>query len=185
MTVDPPNEEPRKERLQRLARIFGSSPIYFVTACTFNRRSILADNAVHQAFLRFAEAGENHGAYVGAYVIMPNHVHLFVALAPDRTLSAWINSLKNALSKSLRAIGIQSPHWQKGFLITFCAVMNHIHRSGNMFGTIPSVPDWSKLGKNGHLGAKFGGSNIANGGFVSTVIDRRYNRAVFPCSGGL
>jgi len=137
------------------------------------------------AFLRFAEAGENHGAYVGAYVIMPNHVHLFVALAPDRTLSAWIKSLKNSLSKTLRTLGIASPHWQKGFF-------DHLLRSGESYSQKweyvrdnRCAPDWSKLGKNGHLGAKFGGSNIANSEFVSTVIDRRYNRAVFPCSGGL
>src|SRR5947209_12546895 len=140
MTVDPPNEEPRKERLQRLGRIFGSSPIYFVTACTFNRRPILADNAVHQAFLRFAEAGENHGAYVGAYVIMPNHVHLFVALAPDRTLSAWIKSLKSSLSKPCELWGLPRHIRRRASSIISFAAANRIARSGNMFVIIRCAP---------------------------------------------
>jgi putative transposase len=126
MTVDPPNENPKKERLQRLDRIFFQSPIYFVTACTFNRRPILANPSVHKTFMDFAGAGANHGAYVGAYVVMPDHIHLFVAFEQDCTLSQWMKSLKNTLSKSLRTLGIQSPHWQKGFF-------DHVLRSGESY----------------------------------------------------
>ena len=126
MTAEPRNEKPRKERLRRLDRIFSPSPIYFVTACTFNRRAILATSAIHHAFLAFAAAGENHGAYVGAFVIMPDHLHLFVALDPEKTLSVWMKSLKNSLSKSLRNIRVPSPHWQKGFF-------DHLLRSSESY----------------------------------------------------
>jgi putative transposase len=115
MTADPRNDKPRKDRLRRLDRIFARCPIYFVTACTFNRRLILARPEIEVAFSTFARGAEQHGAYVGAYVLMPDHVHLFVGLEQDRSLSHWMKSLKNALSKPLRAIGIASPHWQKGF----------------------------------------------------------------------
>ena len=47
----------RKQRLQRLDRIFVRTPIYFVTMCANNRRPILADEFVHEAFVRFAEQG--------------------------------------------------------------------------------------------------------------------------------
>jgi REP-associated tyrosine transposase len=126
MTAEPQNEEPRPDRLRRLDRIFASSPIYFVTACTFDRRAILAKPEIHQTFLKFAGAGENRGAYVGAYVIMPNHIHLFVALDPDRQLSVWMKSLKNSLSKTLRTEEISSPHWQKGFF-------DHVLRSDESY----------------------------------------------------
>jgi REP element-mobilizing transposase RayT len=63
----------------------------------------------------FAHRGEEHGAYIGSYVIMPDHLHLFVALAEDRVLSDWMKSLKNSLSKALRRIAHLAPHWQKGF----------------------------------------------------------------------
>lgn len=126
MTVDSPNEEPRKQRLRRLDRIFSASPVCFVTACTFNRRRFLANARIHETFLTFAEAGEKHGAYVGAYVIMRDYIHLFVALDQDATLSAWMKSLKNSFSKTLRASGIQPPHWQKGFF-------DHVLRSSESY----------------------------------------------------
>jgi REP element-mobilizing transposase RayT len=126
MTTDPRNEEPRLERLRRLDRIFTPWPIYFVTACAVNRRSIFAAPAVHHAFLRFAAQGEKRGAYLGAYVIMPDHIHLFVAFEQETTLSAWMKSLKNSLSKELRSLNFPAPHWQKGFF-------DHVLRSSDSY----------------------------------------------------
>src|ERR1700748_2668591 len=113
MTADPPKRKLRKGRLRRLDRIFVASPIYFVTACTFKRCHVLANRAIHQTFLDFAAAGEGCGAYVGAYVIMADHVHLFVALEQATSLSAWMKSLKNSFSRILRNLEIAPPHWQK------------------------------------------------------------------------
>ncbi|MDQ2867233.1 MAG: transposase [Verrucomicrobiota bacterium] len=109
MTVDN-----RKQRLLRLDRVFERNPIYFVTACSAERRPILADQMVHSAFVAFAERSES--AWLGAYVFMPDHLHLFVAIDDQQTtLSRWMKSLKNSISKVLRARGVASPHWQKGF----------------------------------------------------------------------
>src|SRR5205809_7738242 len=80
--------ENRKPRLHRLDRVFVHSPIYFVTACTHQRRKILATARVHEAFLDFARRGPEHEAWVGAYVIMPD---------------------------PLRLHGTPPPHWQKTF----------------------------------------------------------------------
>src|SRR6476646_2103271 len=126
MTADPRNEQLRKERLRRLDRIFAPSPIFFVTACSFNRRSILANASVHRSFVEFAQGGESHGAYVGAYVIMPDHIHFFVALEQNKELSGWTKSLKNCLSKTLRSLNVASPHWQKGFF-------DHVLRSDESY----------------------------------------------------
>lgn len=104
------------ERLRRLETVYERHPIYFVTACTAERRRLLADDLVHEAFVRFVRNGAARGAWVGRYVLMPDHLHLFVVLEDDRMrLSAWIGSLKKAVSKILRARGAASPHWQKGF----------------------------------------------------------------------
>ena len=59
--------------------MFVRSPIYFVTACTPNGRKILAMPAIHETFLRFGQVGPSHGAWIDAYVIMPDYLHLFVA----------------------------------------------------------------------------------------------------------
>ena len=114
------------ERLRRLDRIFDSYPIYFVTACTVNRRPILTHPEVHRTFLEFCRSGEDHGAFVGAYVVMPDHIHFFLALGADKSLSRWMKSLKNTLSKTMRGLGVEAPHWQKGFF-------DHVLRSADSY----------------------------------------------------
>lgn len=121
-----PPGTPHKERLRRLDRLFPASPIYFVTACTVNRRPILTHPEAYRAFLEFCRSGEDHGAFVGAYVVMPDHLHFFVALGADKSLSGWMKSLKNTLSKALRGLHIPAPHWQKGFF-------DHVLRSGDSY----------------------------------------------------
>ena len=104
------------ERLHRLDETFIYFPIYFVTASTHTHRRILNDPDVHNRFIQFAEEGESHGAWIGAYVLMPDHLHLFVVVDDERLeLSTWMKSLKNALSKIFRSKDIPAPHWQKGF----------------------------------------------------------------------
>jgi putative transposase len=115
------------ERLRRLEMTFERRPIYFVTACTADRRQLLADDLVHETFLRFAENATGRGAWVGRYVLMPDHWHLFVVIEDERIrLAAWIRSLKNSISKVLRGRGEPPPHWQKGFF-------DHIMRCGESY----------------------------------------------------
>src|SRR6266851_539094 len=108
--------ENRKPHLQRLDLVFERSPIYFVTACMQDRRRLLATAAIHETFLRFARKGPARGAWVGAYLLMPDHLHVFVATDNEKiTLSDWMKSLKNTISKALRLNGVARPHWQKTF----------------------------------------------------------------------
>jgi len=126
--------EIRKQRLSRLNLVFVRSPIYFVTACTQNCRNILATPAIHETFLRFGQEGPSHGAWIGAYVLMPDHLHLFVATDDEQiAISAWMKSLKNTISKMLRENGVAPPHWQKHSSITCFGVVSHIQKSGTMF----------------------------------------------------
>lgn len=114
-------------RLARLERVFERDPIYFVTACTHCRRALLVNAKVHSAFEEFAADGPNHGAWIGRYILMPDHFHAFVALHDfELGLSIWMKSLKNALSKGLRVMNEPSPHWQKGFF-------DHVMRSGESY----------------------------------------------------
>jgi len=47
---------------------------------------------------------------------MPDHLHVFVATDDEKiTLSDWMKSLKNTISKALRLNGVALPHWQKTF----------------------------------------------------------------------
>jgi len=117
----------RLPRLRRLEMIFVRAPIYFVTASTYNRRDILAIRKIHRSFVRFGEEGPDHGAWIGAYVLMPDHFHAFVRVDAEQvTLSTWMKSLKNSLSRALRLAGVEAPHWQKTFF-------DHILRSGESY----------------------------------------------------
>ena len=115
------------DRLRRLAETFQHLPIYFITTCTQNRRPILATPSVHARLKDFGEKGPGHGAWLGAYVLMPDHLHLFVVVDDGRlALSAWVKALKNSISSELRGNGVPSPHWQKGFF-------DHLLRSGDSY----------------------------------------------------
>ena len=112
-----------RARLRRLEFVFPSAPIYFITACTHYRRKLLNCDVVHEAFLAFLRQAARRGIFVGRYVLMPDHLHLFAAFAPRAgSLSAWIKSLKNFLSMKLRELETPGPHWQKGFF-------DHVMRS--------------------------------------------------------
>ena len=66
-------------RPPRLGRLFDTSPLYFVTFCTHLRKPYLACDEVHAAFVAYSERAQREfNIVVGRYVIMPDHVHLFV-----------------------------------------------------------------------------------------------------------
>ena len=74
---------PTLQRLKRLDRLFVSHPLYFVTACTEDRKAILANAKVHEDFRKFCQAGKDRGVFVGKYVLMPDHLHLFVTFGEE------------------------------------------------------------------------------------------------------
>ena len=111
-------------RLKRLDEVFRDAPIYFVTACTWRRRKILAVSDVKEAVDAFGAAGPAAGAWLGSYVLMPDHLHAFVALDGSRCgLPQWMKALKACVAKTVRARGVTGTVWQKGFF-------DHVLRSG-------------------------------------------------------
>ncbi|PYL16625.1 MAG: hypothetical protein DME30_08935 [Verrucomicrobia bacterium] len=115
------------ERLRRLDETFQQLPIYFVTACTHKREPSLNNPDIHERLIQFATEGEKRGAWLGAYVLMPDHLHAFVVIDDEQLeLGTWMKSLKNAFSKVPRNKDVPPPHWQKGFF-------DHILRSGDSY----------------------------------------------------
>jgi putative transposase len=114
----PDSEDWFNRRPLRLDHLFTKlRPFYFVTFNTSKRARLLTHPEIHHAFRAFCRrAYEHHNIAVGCYVLMPDHVHLFVAFPPTgMTLSHWIQSLRSVLGKELLRIGFQKPHWQEGF----------------------------------------------------------------------
>jgi putative transposase len=147
--------DPHHQRLRRLDRIFPRTPIYFVTACTAQRRPILASKTIHESFRVFAEAGADRGAWVGDYVVMPDHLHLFVTVDDRRMLlELWMKSLKNSLSKTLRGDCVTAPHWQKTFFDhllrseeSYEEKWHYVRQNPARVGLVQSWNDWPYWGE--------------------------------------
>src|SRR3954447_4400317 len=70
------------------------SLIVFVTVCTKDRKSLLANPEAHE-LLRTVWTGARNWV-VGRYVIMPDHIHLFCAPLPlvPEALQPWVGFWK-------------------------------------------------------------------------------------------
>ena len=87
-------------RLERVFQIY-DPPIYFVTLCTSQRRQILANEFVHRVLINYGEYGREQGVALGRYVIMPDHVHLFVCGRDDFNLGIWVRGLKRVVGAAI------------------------------------------------------------------------------------
>jgi putative transposase len=143
------------ERLKRLDVLYQRSPIYFVTGCSAKRRQLLANGTIHTAFRAFADSGPSRGAWVGAYVLMPDHFHLFVAIDDERLgLSDWMKALKGTLSSRLRVKGEAPPYWQKGFFDhvlrssdSYSKKWNYVRENPVRAGFVTNWEKWPYLGE--------------------------------------
>ena len=117
-----------RKRPPRLELLYSFvQPFYFVTFNTHECRRLMARKEIHEAFCSFCGRAEERGIAVGRYVIMPDHLHLFVAMpATGITLSDWIHALRTVMGKELLRLGSQKPHWQEGFF-------DHVLRSAESY----------------------------------------------------
>jgi len=77
-----------KDRPRRLDLIYINQPLYFVTFATRDRKSIPSLDRAQVALQQYGHCGiaKFHVA-LGRYVLMPDHVHLFVRGDRNFTLS--------------------------------------------------------------------------------------------------
>jgi putative transposase len=88
--------------------------VHFVTVCTKDRRPLLASAEVHDAIVT---AWTTADAFkVGAYVILPDHVHLFCAPSRIREgyLEAWVRYWKSLATRKLKSVR-EGQLWQRDF----------------------------------------------------------------------
>jgi len=106
-----------KGRPPRLGQIFQiyDPPLYFITIRTIHRQKIRELATAHRAFGFYVRrARDEFGVVVGRYVMMPDHVHLFVRGNNDFNLARWVSGLKRAMSIPLGGTK-KRPLWQPGF----------------------------------------------------------------------
>jgi REP element-mobilizing transposase RayT len=99
----------------RLEQVFQKydPPVYFVTLCTNNRRPLLANDAVHSVVVEYGREAARRGIALSCYVILPDHIHLFVAGADEFDLGVWVRGLKRVVAAAVS--GGRGGLWQCGF----------------------------------------------------------------------
>ena len=104
---NPQNEQSQPHRLRRLGTVWTSRghPIFFVTLCTAERQRWLDRPEIHRAFLDFcAQSPKRASAWTGKYVLMPDHIHVFVSAEGSQGLSRWVGALKRNLAAVRRGL---------------------------------------------------------------------------------
>ncbi len=99
-------------------RPFQNSEIVFVTTCVNERRPLLADAETPQIIREiWTKSGELNGWFVGQYVLMPDHLHLF-ACPTDAAipLSRWMQLWKATTAKQINRLSRASgTFWQPDY----------------------------------------------------------------------
>lgn len=102
-----------KNRPRRFDIFYIHAPVFFITCCTRDRAPIPDLQLAHRAFCDYAQRAQAHNITVGRYVIMTDHLHLFVKGGPDFILSRWVGGLKRAMAVGLGCHA--GKLWQPGF----------------------------------------------------------------------
>jgi putative transposase len=151
-----------KDRPHRLDLIYINQPLYFVTFSTRDRKVISSLDCAHVALEQYAHCAiATFNVALGRYVIMPDHVHLFVRGGRDFRLSPWIGGLKRAISAALlkEAQATRLPLqerslWQPGFFDhilrsdeSYAEKWNYVRDNPVRAGLVESADDWSYQGE--------------------------------------
>ena len=109
---------------KRLANLFQNYalPIFYITCVTAGRRQLLASDAIHASLRQYALNNALEGRVMGRYVIMPDHLHFFVRLAPENKVGDYVRWMKSTLTHCAKSQGHEGFVWQPGFF-------DHIMRS--------------------------------------------------------
>jgi REP element-mobilizing transposase RayT len=140
-----------KDRPHRLDLIYINQPLYFVTFATRDRKRIPSLHGAQPVLEQYARrARENFNVALGRYVIMPDHVHLFVRGGRNFTLSSWIGGLKRAISVALRSPKL----WQPGFFDhilrsdeSYTEKWNYVRENPVRASLVKSAGDWPYQGE--------------------------------------
>jgi putative transposase len=143
-----------------LDRLFPSNPVFFVTVCTYRRQEFLATDAVHNAFVRFSRrADDEHGIAIGRYVIMPDHIHLFVCGPNDFELGPWMGMIKQCLQKVVAATASPAGRrlqkmWQRRFFDhvlrneeSYAQKWEYVRDNPVRAGFVQNADDWPYAGE--------------------------------------
>jgi putative transposase len=89
------------------------STIVYLTQCTDKKKRILDNDTIHDLICK--SWSEADSWYVGRYVIMPDHIHMFCAPRNQRhSLQSWVKFWKSFCSRNWPNQD-DKPIWQKSY----------------------------------------------------------------------
>jgi putative transposase len=105
--------------------------------------------------VKFTKCAQNDfGIAVGRYVILPDHLHFFVALRSDIKLGDWVGTLKRVLANSLEDCASSDPIWQRGFFDhvlrsseSYSEKWNYVRENPVRAGLVKNPDDWPFCGE--------------------------------------
>jgi putative transposase len=129
------------------------TPIIFLTVCTKDRKSLLANDVAHDALRSTWE--QANAFLVGRYVILPDHVHLFCTPSSSETapLANWIRFWKSQFSRDYRTIE-PGKIWQSSFWDTqlrrgqhYSEKWDYVRGNPVRHGLVSHPEDWPYQGE--------------------------------------
>ena len=129
--------------------------MFFFTCCTYRRRPTLARAEIHAALIDFANrAHGDFGITVARCVILPDHIHLFVAGPDDFNLGKWVGTLKRFLGRAIATDKSQDPIWQRGFFDhllrseeSYAQKWDYVRENPVRAQLVEKVEDWPYAGE--------------------------------------
>jgi putative transposase len=90
---------------------------YFITFSTFQRMRLFVVEPYARLFLKTLYTYQRQGAFqLHAFVVMPEHVHLLITPAPEKTLERVVQLIKGGYSREFGLhFGLKKEVWQRGF----------------------------------------------------------------------
>jgi len=142
---------PHARRL-RSGRISVPWRTYFVTKCTESRRTLLGSPAAAEIIIQSWAFVRGQGQIkLLAFVVMPDHYHVVIALLPGGSLSKVMNRVGSFTANQIRqALGVQHRIWQDdGFYDRACRddaevreIAEYIHHNPVRKGLVERAEDW-------------------------------------------
>ena len=96
---------------------FCDNPIVFITTCTAKRRKLLACGEVHELLRGIWRSAKHDGWWVGHYILMPDHLHLFARPEIDASrMARWVLMWKSVSSRRITAaLSFKPLIWQADY----------------------------------------------------------------------
>ena len=151
------DEQHKPRRLRRLETIWSlrGRPLVFITCCTAERRGWLNCPEIHDAFRSFcSQSPDKVNVWVGKYVLMPDHLHVFVSTEGSAGLSKWVHSMKGCLAAARRNLGSDGKAWQTGFFDhvlrgqeSYSEKWEYVRMNPVRAGLVAEAEDWPYAGE--------------------------------------